>query len=319
MLVSTHNPARASVKRKSPSSTTASTAPQEKKRQVEPERNKLTTASTTTTTTVSTQDASSLDDAAAVRMMDVLLAGAVALDESRVWRPIAHLAPSDVHVVSGERPPGRKQGYALHAIILRMRSPVFASMLASEHTTTNEPIELPESGDELGLFFECLYSNSPQQKLSAGLDVCTIARLSHKYCCLELETLCSRQLQKMAVKVRLDTSPNLADLLLCAQNTKNEALTATIVGRPMEKLFSATPSKATPNRCAVHPAQRVPCCYQTASCTQLPPPAPPFQLDQKHKDVLSKLNSKTLVSLIEKISGALAETVAATTAARRLY
>jgi hypothetical protein len=84
------------------------------------------------------------------------------------------LARSDVQFVSGERPPGRKRGYALHSIILRMRSPVFASMLASEHTVTNEPIELAESGDELGLFFECLYSNFPQLKLSAGLDVCTV-------------------------------------------------------------------------------------------------------------------------------------------------
>ena len=93
-----------------------------------------------------------------------------------------------------------------------MRSPVFASMLASEHTTTNKPIELPESGDQLRLFFECLNANLPQ--ISAGIDVCTIASLSHKYCCLELETLCSKELQQMAEKVRLDTRPNIADLLL---------------------------------------------------------------------------------------------------------
>jgi hypothetical protein len=130
--------------------------------------------------------------------------------------------------------------------------------------------------------------------------------------------LCSKRLRSISEKhLRLDTSPNVAHMLLCAQNTNNDALTATIVGLPMHKLFSASPSRATPKRCAIHPSQGVPCGYQTASCTQFSP-VPPFQLDEKHKEVLKKLCPKTLVSLIEKMSEALAET-AATTAARRLY
>lgn len=278
-IATTPNDTHVSGNKRPPSLTTAVAPPAVKRRRREP-------------TTVASDD----DNGAGLE----LLSGAVTtLDDSKIMRPFAHLAPSDVSFLSGDR----SHGFAVHSFMLRMRSAVFATMLPSDSCPADKenqlPIVLPEPAADLKLFFEALYSNYPLKLLSEGTKATTLARLSHKYAASELEVMCSSHLRRLAKTARfVGTCPSAAELLLVAQETQNDALQATILALPMKTLCSTGPTP-TPTQCATHPGHPLPCYYNQPACTQLPPP---LTLDSKQKAVLGKLSPKTLVALIEKLT-----------------
>jgi hypothetical protein len=249
-----------------------------------------------------------------------LLSGAVAmLDDSRVFRPAAHLAPSDVSFVSADK----KAGFALHSFILKLRSPVFGAMLeslpqaAGGGTTlggSGEPIELKESGQDLLVFFRSLYANDPYQLLkNSSLRVCKIA---HKYGCDELRAASYAVAQRSIKKAKLTvstTSPSIPELLLLAQETQNPAILTAILTKGVDSFCTARPVQrglaVTPHRCILHPAEQIPCYYKTPGCRG---PAP---LDDLARTQLAQLNPATLVKIIES----LVATVVDRTPKPRLY
>jgi hypothetical protein len=242
-----------------------------------------------------------------------ILSGAVAmLDDSRVFRPAAH-AKSDVSFIDKNN----TAGYELHTFLLKLRSPVFSSMLAMNNANPDEPIMLAERADELKMFFHALYSNSPQMLLKDGATTCSLARLSHKYAAHELELLCDSHLKRLARRAKFTcTKPSVGDILLVAQETQNDSLTKGILALPMTKLcaWTAAPQPAAPMTCVIH-AQRLPCYYQSASCTQLPAVEVGPTLSPTAMAVLTKLSPKTLVALIQQLM--LCVATPRTTAARR--
>jgi hypothetical protein len=228
-----------------------------------------------------------------------LLASAVAtLDDSRIYRPAAHLAKSDVTFLSHDN----KTGFALHSFLLKMRSPVFASMIGETHDV-DLPIVLAEPSADLKLFFQALYSNCPHVLFKSGEATCALARLSHKYAATELEQLCAAHLARLAKKTAfVDRTPSVGALLLVAQQTRNENLTNAILTRSMAKLcgWTATVQPGARTTCALH-YQPLPCLYKLPSCTKLPVTIG-LQLDAAAKSTLILLNPKTLVALIEKLA-----------------
>ena len=53
--------------------------------------------------------------------LTVLSGAAMALDDSSVYRPASHLAPSDIQFISKDK----KSGYALHSFVLRLRGVLY--------------------------------------------------------------------------------------------------------------------------------------------------------------------------------------------------
>jgi hypothetical protein len=272
---------------------------------------------------------------------DLVLAGVVtALDDARVFRPAAHLAPSDVEFVSGEAAHDRRRGFALHRFVLQMRSPVFAAMLesvgppkavvarealgldndaAATGVRVSTPVELPEGGAELTLLFACLYSNDPNALLTKA-NVVRLCSLAHKYGCLELQRA-AFALAKMLAKgaTLVGTTPTLPELLVLGQVTQDTSLLDAVLQRGMDAFCAPAPGAASNStsppparyagRCPTHPRQPLPCAYK---CPAL---APPEVLDARGRRLLAKLNAATLVALVEALVAALV----AKSPARALY
>jgi hypothetical protein len=231
------------------------------------------------------------------------------LDDSRVFRPAAHLAPSDVSFVSKDK----KAGFALHKFLLRLRSPVFGAMLESLPSpgtsgASPEPIqvELTESGADLEVFFRSLYSNDPTHVLAeknrVALRVCKIA---HKYGCDELAAasyaVAQRSLKKASLTVAgTSNDATVADLLLLCQETQNPAILNAILVKGVAS-FCTVPPVQPPHRCIIHPGEPLPCYFKSPGCRG------PALLDDRARKQLAQLNPATLVKLIQSLVGAVAD------------
>jgi hypothetical protein len=241
---------------------------------------------------------------------DSILSGSVAtLDDSRVFRPAAHLAPSDVSFVSADK---TKTGFALHKFILRLRSPVFAAILdgldapgsSGPGTTLGEPLELKESGADLQLLFQAMYSNDPNSLITVK-NVVTLCFLAHKYASTELENACFESLRKLVKKAKLSgTTPTIPELLLLGQNVRNPALLNAVMAKGMVSFCAPpvgapVPLGAPVGRCSSHPYEPLPCYH---GC---PVPPPAALLDAHAQALLLKLNPSILVKLIRALVAAL--------------
>ena len=117
----------------------------------------------------------------------VLIGAAAALDDSRVFRPAAHIAVADVNLVSGDKEQDKKCGFAVHSFVLQLRSPVFAAMLDGIDLTDHKPIELPDRGSDLRFLFEAMYSNDPHPIIT-DKNVARLCAIAHKYGVTEIRS-----------------------------------------------------------------------------------------------------------------------------------
>jgi hypothetical protein len=221
------------------------------------------------------------------------------LDASDVFRPAAHLAPSDVSFVSADK----KKGFAVHSFILRMRSAVFAAMLeglvpgTASTSTSAEPIVLQESGADLQLLFESLYANDPY-KFFSGANAVRICKMAHKYACTELLSASYKTAQSLVSKAKFSggtaTQPTIPTLLLLSQETQNTGILKAVLAKGVAFFCSPSPD-ASLRRCVSHPGEVLPCYYKTPTCRGK------VYLDKKAQSTLCQLNPKTLVNIIESL------------------
>jgi hypothetical protein len=178
-----------------------------------------------------------------------------------------------------------------------------AAILESSENDS-EPIELPESGNDLFLLFQALYANDPYQLMTKH-TVVSITKNAHKYAAGELEAAGLSVARRLAKKCKMSgTTPTIPELLLLSQETQNTALLNAIVTKSMAGFrLAATPTAAraggvpiSATRCCVlHPGEPLPCYYRTAGCVGL------TQLDDEGRALLCKLSPKTLVVIIEAL------------------
>lgn len=218
---------------------------------------------------------------------------ALTIDESNVFRPCAHISPSDVKFVSSDK----MAAFALHSFVLKMRSPVLAAILECSRDD-EEPISLPDSGPSLRIFFESLYSNDPQKLLTAK-NIVPLCELANKYGCTELLARgldCARRLVKIS-KLSSGTVPSIPQLLLLAQDTNSSILSNAIITEDMKYFKLSTTPTAAGTYCKIHRGEPLPCYHRTAQCG-----APVVELmDDEGRKTLAKLNPSTLVKIMEAI------------------
>lgn len=230
----------------------------------------------------------------------ILTGATAALDENRVFRPAAHIAPADVRFVSGDEEQDEKAGFAVHSFVLKLRSPVFSAMLEGHAqggaAADDGPIELNDRGTDLRLLFEAMYSNCPHHVIT-GENVIRLCALAHKYGATEVRRATLEYAHALVKKAKLSgTCPTIPELLTLGQIVQDDGLLAAVLKRGMTA-FCARPPPATGATicCPQHPYQPIPC---PAGCT--PPPQPEL-LDDAGRERLTKLNPSTLVALIDAL------------------
>ena len=238
----------------------------------------------------------------------ILISAAAALGEKKIYRPAAHLAPSDVQFVARDK----KRGYALHSFVLKLRSPVFAAMLTTHPGALAEgsaagagdaePIVLPESGADLQLLFQAMYSNDPHSVMTEA-NVVRLCALSHKYGATELEQAALKAARRTVAKAKLSgTKPSIPELLVLSQTIRDKTILDAIVKRGMASFCApaagGAPAPLPALYCPQHGYEPIPCIH---GCR---PPPTPTALDAAGKALLAKLNSKTLVKLISALVAA---------------
>ena len=225
----------------------------------------------------------------------ILIGAASALDDSRVFRPAAHIAVADVNFVSGDKEQDERRGFALHSFVLRLRSPVFSAMLEGHgdvDSACTAPIQLTDRGTHLRSLFEVMYSNDPQRVITAD-NVVSLCAIAHKYGATELRRAALEYARKLVKNARMSgTRPTIPDLLTMGQIVQDDGLLAVVLKRGMAALCSRSAADATAY-CTQHTHQPLPCPY---GC--MPPPQPEL-LDDAARQTLTKLNPSTLVALID--------------------
>jgi hypothetical protein len=180
-----------------------------------------------------------------------------------------------------------------------MRSHVFTAMLdslpgknGSSSSSTPEPIELPDDGAGLKLFFNALYSNNPF-RLFTGTNTVTICDLAHKYDCPELLSASYNAAHRLARRSKLvgGPHPTIPELLLLSQTTQNLAIKHSILGKGLASFCKVL----TPRRCLVHPHELLPCYHKTKAC------GGGDVLDGATRAVLCKLSPATLVDCLDSV------------------
>jgi hypothetical protein len=167
-----------------------------------------------------------------------------------------------------------------------------------------EPIVLPESGADLQLLFQAMYSNDPQSVMTER-NVVPLCALSHKYGATELERAALKAARRLTKTAKLSgTTVTIPMLLLLGQTVQDKGLLATILKQGMASFCAAAPRKAAPGAaaaahaaiyCTKHAYEPLPCHY---GCTTPPAVA---TLDAAAKALLIQLNPSTLVKLIEAL------------------
>ena len=160
-----------------------------------------------------------------------------------------------------------------------------------------EPICLPESGSDLQLLFQAMYSNDPHSVMTEK-NVVRLCTMSHKYGTTELERAALKAAYKVAKTAKLSgTTVTIPELLLLGQTVNDAGLLAAILKQGMASFCAPAPMAPLPALyCKNHGYEPIDACQY--GCT---PPPTPAALDTAAKKLLTALNPSTLVAIIEAL------------------